>query len=269
MPVLLVETDVLTGVVNVDIAAVELTVNFSGVASAVTVTITRTDPDGSRAIVRGADRATLSAGRFFVVDSEAPLGVEVSYVATGYDTTGMLVVTSNTLAVTIGIDRGQAWLKDPGRPSLAVSPKVVTLPEVTRDIRRGMYHIAGAPFPVVRSDVRHSETGTMVLRTHSIDDAAALDFLFSAGAVLLFQSDPGYGIDQFYFSAGKLTQARFDPRNGFDPWRVFDVEYVKTSAPVGGSGVTVTYSSVTTAYATYQALFDAHDDYLSVLSGGY
>ncbi len=269
MPILLVDIKPLTAVVNAAIAAVELTVDLSRTATAVTVTITRTDPGGQQTIVRGADRAALSGGEFFVVDSEAPLGVEVTYVAVGYSVGGAVVVVSPTVAVTIPVERAQVWLKDPGSPSLAVSPLIVTMPAVTREVRRGIYHVAGAEMPVIRSDVRQSETGTMVLHTQTLPEAAALDYLFASGSVLLFQADPDLGIEQFYFSAGTVDQSRLDPRNGFDPRRDFEIDYIKTSPPVGGTGTAVTWQDAITAYLTWQDAIDGHTDWLSVVSGGY
>lgn len=267
MPIPYIEVEQLTAEVNEDVAAVQLTVDFTAEPTAESVTITRTDPGGVQFVVRGAELAPLSDGRFVVVDTEAPLGVPVTYFATGYTAGGAFVVTSNSVTVTIEITPGQAWIKDPGHPATAVSPLIISLPSTTRPVRRGVYRAAGARYPVIRSDVRSSESGVMELHTLTLEDAADLDLLLDSGAVLLFQCDPTYGITQFYFSADDVEQIRLDPQSGTDPRRDWNIPYDKVLPPVGGSAGLVTWQDVIDDFDTWQDLIDGKSTWLATVSG--
>src|SRR5262245_55174247 len=131
-------------------AGVNLTITMS--ASVTSVTLVRYDPSGFSTYIRAGNTVALTGGQAIVYDFEAPLDVDVYYVATQATPAGSETATSNTVQVVSG---GWSWLKDPGIPTRNLRiPIVTSIAELTRPARSGVFDIINRTAPVVVSAMR-------------------------------------------------------------------------------------------------------------------
>jgi hypothetical protein len=234
-----------------------------------TITVWRVTPDGARTLVRGSDGlldgAPLTSDTILIEDYEAPLGVPVYYYAEARDSTGALVSSRSTAALTLDPGSVQyAWLKDPGQPQRNLRLMVRQAPDWQRAITQAEHRIRGARNPVVLSDVRSGLVGELAVYTLSDDERQHLHWLLDSGNVLLWQAAPGMGVDDTYVTVGAVTEARGGglAQNQLRIWSLplTQVDMPTTVGVAGSAGRTwqdvlsenATWDEVLSTYATWE-----------------
>lgn len=239
------------------------------------ITVHREGPDGGRTLVRGAsgliDQQPITSNLMVIEDHEAPLGVPVRYRITMYDpASGATSTRSSSLVTLTHTDTDECWVKDPGRPYRNMKVVVRSPPEWDRPIQQTVHRVRGRRAPVIRSDVRGSLEGDLVVMTRSDGERAALHQLLDSGDVLLWQAAPGMGVTDMYVSIGTVPEGRI-PGPASEPWRTWTLPLIEVDMPttvgVGGSAGR-TWQDVLTEYGTWQALADSGLTWEQVLLGG-
>lgn len=254
--------------VATDDATASITVTLRELSTAGTISVWRVLEDGSRTFVRGVsgliDNLTSLSDVLVIEDYEAPLGVPVYYYAetrTGATVTGTR--TTDTVTLTPG-DSNYCWLKDPGNPQRNLQLMVAAPPAWEAPIQQAGYQVRGRSNRVTQSDVRGGLEGNLVVWTQSDADTAALKWILSSGATLLWQVTPGVHESDMYVSVGNVGLPRAVPRAD-EEWREWTLPLVQADMPVsvgvaGSAGRTWqdiatefnTWGDVLTAYATWE-----------------
>lgn len=252
-------------------AAVSIVVDGGMWPSAVdTITITREVAGQPPIDVRGVQRLAVVGGYFVGSDSEAPLGVEVTYTLTGYAANGTVVKVVSCAVETTGAAPG-LWVKVPGRPSSTVLVRFRELGEIQSDTIGGTYQILGggtvaqttAQWGGVAAD--RGKIGVTTRRgTHTAQLREALD----QGRVLLLQPVGLTDLDAgWYFvsAARRWNPGEFE--EFAERWWSLDVE--RTEVPAGdGQGVPgVTWQTVIDTYSTWAALIGSVNSWFDLQRG--
>jgi hypothetical protein len=188
-----------------------------------------------------------------VYDTEMPLDVAVSYVASGYLINGTWAVlrsTANAGPVTVGT-AGFAWLKDPTAPGnnmrIAITQRALLaclatgspralgyggISTETRPARSAQLDVNNRENPIVTSKRRGSVSAGLLLAPHTFADRDALRDLLTPGTPLLFQAPGQYGVPDRYMSFGDESVDMLGQRQTFQP-RVFTLPFVVTDAAAG------------------------------------
>jgi hypothetical protein len=229
---------------------VKLDVTASGTPTVSSVTISRTDPDGSTNLVRTTDNGplVLSSGAGTLYDSEIPYGVPVSY----------SVAEGSAPTVTTQLNTGSVW-----RTHLAVPSRSVQLrfrrgsfDTRTRPITQGVFPILGRPTPIViTGSARTAPASSMTVGISQPSDLAALTELLADGSPLLLNADQslGYGIDTAYIAIGTVTETRSYQLLPY-PERDVKMDFQVVSRPVGGTRSAVIWADESAKYATWTAV---------------
>lgn len=259
-------------------AAAYITVTLRELVPGDTITVWRVTPDGTRTPVRGPNGLLvdepLSSNLLIVEDHEAPLGVQVYYLAEARDTGGVLTSSRTTDSVTLDAgDPNLCWLKDPGNPRRNARFMVASAPEWTLPIQQAVVRVKGRAAPVVRSDVRGAHEGPIVVYTRSDDEADAMRRILASGEILLWQVAPlSHEVDR-YVSVGSVPLPRLVPNRDED-WREWTLPLIEQDMPTtvgiaGSAGRTwqdiksefATWADVREAFATWEdVLFNRRRD---------
>ncbi|MER5903042.1 hypothetical protein ABT150_23535 [Streptomyces mirabilis] len=233
------------------------------------LTVYRVTPDGSRTLVRGPSGLlslnVITSDLMIIEDHEAPLGVQIYYLIEIYNPAGTLASTRTSALVTLTLaDVNEAWIKDPGNPQRGCRVLVQRAPDWQRPIEQSAYTVRGRRNKVILSGSRQGLEGDLAIWTRTDGERAALHLLLDSGNVLLWQADPGMGVDDMYVTVAQVTEAR---TGGLaqEPWRAWTLPLVQADMPVttgvnGAQGRTwqdvltefATWGDVRTAYATWE-----------------
>lgn len=236
------------------------------------LTVWRRTVDGNRTLVRGPNglingQATTS-DVMVIEDYEAPLGVSFDYYAEARNTSN--VVTAWRDSPSVFLDPGDVqygWLKDPGQPQRNIHLMIARAPDWQRPISQTEYRVRGRRDSVVLSDVRGGLEGDLVVYTQTDDERVRLHWLLDSGNILLWQTAPGYGVDDMYVAVGQATEAR-GGGVASDPWRTWTLPLKQVDNPttVGVAGSAGrTWQDVLTEYTTWQQVLDNFDSWEDVL----
>jgi len=250
---------VVTATVDATTPSIKLVVDFTATGSAIkataattvyTVTVTE-QTTGQQ--VRGISSAP--GGAIVGIDGEAPFATGLSYVAKAFGVTGNLLATSTAAAITLPVPATGmgTWLKSLATPSLSCNVTTQTLPTWEDDIAQGVIRVKNRPDPIVVSDVRQFDTGTLTVVTKSAAAEAALLALLKSSGPYLLQM-PNAGTADRYVTVGKVSRSR--PSNQFsDSWRVWTLPLTQVvRPPVVGWSVAVpgkTYADTQAAAPLY------------------
>lgn len=217
------------------------------------VVVTRAPAGGVAARVRGLDNVPAPGGGATGFDHEAPLGVLCTYQASIYSTAGVLVMTTTTATATVAAAAYVVWLKSLSNPALSVAVRVMAFPAWAQDIAEGVFRVMGRANPVTVDDVRQSGTGTMVLKTNTTAEIAALRALLAAPGPYLLSSALA-AEDDVYVSVAAHTRTRMT-MVASDGLRTVQLPMTQVDRPAT-SGVPVaipthTYADSTTALPLY------------------
>lgn len=236
-----------------------LELEYTGQTSA---SVTRLDPDGRSRPVRLGEPATLVSGIWAGFDYESWFGEPATYTAT----TGAGSVS--TSAVTLDVDT--IWLRHPGVPSLSLEVDFQGWGTPVRPVNQAALDVLNRRDPVVVSDSRRkSPRGTLTLRTHTLDEMAALLELLDDVTPLLLDVPPAklYGVVHEYLALGDLSEDRLRPDYYPHPWRVWTCPYTVVDRPAGGLVSERTYNTVLVDHATYTSVRTTYDTYTDLLTG--
>lgn len=236
------------------------------------LSVYRVTPDGARTLVRGAsgliDRQVITSDLLIIEDHEAPFGVPVYYRIEIYSAAGVLAGTRTSAAVTLTLaDVQEAWLKDPGNPQRNLRVMVQRAPDWQRPIEQSAYVVRGRRNKVVLSGSRQGLEGDLAIWTRSDEERKALHLLLDSGNALLWQANPGMGVDDMYVNAAQITEAR---TGGLaqEPWRAWTLPLTQADMPVttainGAAGRT--WQDILTEFDTWGDLLDVYATWEDVL----
>ncbi|KOU41251.1 hypothetical protein ADK55_29090 [Streptomyces sp. WM4235] len=258
----LIDAVVVDSSASVTVTLRELTVGY-------TLTVWRVLTGGARTLVRGStgliDGDVIAADQLVIEDAEAPLGVPVYYYVEILPPGGTTPEsrTSATVTITAG-DPNYAWLKDPGRPQRNMLLMVARAPVWQRPVPQAEYKVRGRRNSVVLSDVRGGLEGDLTIFTQTDEERESLHRLLDSGSVLLWQANPGLGVDDMYVNVGAVSEDRGEAIAS-DPWRTWSLPMKQADMPTsvgvaGSAGRTwqdiltenATWADVLAKYATWE-----------------
>jgi hypothetical protein len=236
------------------------------------MSVHRVTEDGTRSLVRGAsgliDHQVIDTDMLVIEDHEAPIGVPISYYIEFYNASGGFASSRASLRFVLTLaDINEAWLKDPGNPQRNMRVVVQVPPDWDQPIQQAVHRVRGRRHPVILSGTRGGLEGDLVIWTRSDDERLALRQLLSSGNVLLWQANPGMGVEDMYVSVADAKEGRIGGR-AQEPWRTWTLPLTEVDVPVttavnGAAGRTWqdvltefgTWSAVQATYATWEAVF--------------
>lgn len=220
--------------------------------------------------VRGIDRIPVVGGTFIGSDSEAPLGVPVTYVLTGLDADGDLVKTVTVTTSTTGAAAG-IWVKVPGRPSMTVRVRGRELGEIQSDTIGGTYQIIGGG-TIAQTTAQWggiaADRGKIGLTTDRGQHTAALQDVLNHGRVLLLQPVGTTDLPEGWYYVASVR--RWNPgefEEFAERWWSLDIE--RTEVPAGeGQGIPgVTWQAVAENYLTWGDVLASVDSWFDLQRG--
>lgn len=235
-------------------------------------TVVRTNPDGSKVIVRSGDLMFTPGGDGFAYDHEAPLEGSVSYQAFGYSYTGALVQTSTSATLTLPAASKAAWLKSVANPSLSMLVKVRTSLEESWDQPTIVFEIPGSRYDVIWGDVQKAMSGIIRTRTKSKAEYTAIRALVGSGVLLLQGSeiDNAFPYDAYIRPVGALSTDRPGDMPGYGlRWPSFRFQEVARPETAGWPLRVPNWTNeiVASSYATYAAFDAAFATYVAQAKG--
>jgi hypothetical protein len=229
------------------------------------LTVYRVGTDGIKHIVRGPngliDRQVITSDLMVVEDYEAPIGVPIGYHIYQYPPGSSLAGTRTTSTVTLTLaDAQEAWLKDPGNPQRNMRVAVERAPDWQRPIEQASYVVRGRRNKVILSGRRQGLEGELAIWTRSDAEREALHLLLDSGNVLLWQANPGMGVDDMYVNVGAVTEARTGG-TAMEVWRAWSLPLTQADMPVttgvnGSAGRT--WQDILTEFATWGDLLNVY-----------
>lgn len=208
------------------------------------LTVNRVTADGSRTLVRGEsgliEQQVIVSDLMVIEDHEAPIGVPVYYSISIYNASGVLASTRTSAAVTVTLpDINEAWLKDPGNPQRAMKVLVQRAPDWSRPIEQAAFVVRGRRNKVVLSGTRQGLEGDLAIWTRTDEERTALHLLLDSGNVLLWQANPGMGVDDMYVNVAQIGEGRIG-QLAQEVWRAWTLPLTQADMPtavgVAGSG---------------------------------
>lgn len=252
----------LTATANTTGGYVTLELSDAGSSS---YTITRTAADGTTSTVRNGEPAVASAGGWLGNDYEAPLDVALVYTAT-LTTTPFTVTTA--APVTLASD-GRCWLGHPGRPGLNVRPLVAELQLTQRTARSQVLAVLGRAKPIGQSLRRNSQEGSLMVRTSTAAEFAALEALIDDGSPLLLRGpDDWVAYGHRYIQVGDVVAERLT-RVGTDARFLVTLPWIEVERPTGPAegGAGFRWDDVIAEYATWADVVAANATWADVTNG--
>lgn len=267
----------------------------------VTVTITRTDPDGGTRPVRTAESAQLVSGAFTCYDYESPFdpggNARITYSAQPSGGSAAFTTTVAALQIT------QAWLIHPGVPDLSQPINGTSLSTVTSMSGATLHNVPGRSNPVPVSDgVRKGATFNLLLKTTAtagtspifpsssifpdtslfpsgtvfpdgplgpwVSSTAALYDLLADTAPLLLQLVYPYttAVEYKWINVGQVTEDRRSNDFG-DPRRIMTLECAEVDRPAGGIASQRTWADLLAECSTWRDVLNRYATWHGVLTG--
>lgn len=200
------------------------------------LSVYRETQDGSRSLVRSSaglvDHQPITSDLIVIEDHEAPLNTPVRY-HIEQNLPGSLTAvnrTSSYVQVTLA-DINEAWLKDPGNPQRNCKVVVNKAPDWQRPIEQTTYVVRGRRNKVILSGNRQGLEGDLAVWTRSDEERGALHLLLDSGNTLLWQANPGMGVDDMYVNVASVTEAR-TAGLAQEPWRAWTLPLTQADMPV-------------------------------------
>lgn len=222
-----------------------LDVNYTSDPTATEVYVSRKPPTPAVDVRTGI--FPLSGGRAVIYDTEAPLGVPVTYLVRGNGAD--VEVTTSPVTLALPDAAGSGWLKDPLRPCSDLmligcwdgdpecEPDLTGVVWLQHDVQSYAsasvaVDIENAARPVGLVHLRKGMRTQLqfLVPTFAIRDKF-LD-LVHTGDVLLFQFDSAFGVADMYVIVGDVLVERLTGDHR-DQLRLFTLPVVVTDAPAG------------------------------------
>lgn len=219
---------------------------ISGMAGS-TVTIVRTNADGTTALVRTANPGQVATAAWF--DYEMPYTQAVSYTATS--NTGDTATATAASLYSLGVTK--PWLVNVGVPGLSLPVTVANVGDRTRAVNQGVHLVLGREYPIVRTDgVRRAPTFDLTLRTVTATEYKAMRQLVGTATTLLLQIVYPNGPRPIYHyvAVGDVTDS--DMVNLSSTYVAWTLPCTVTASPAGLLQAQWTCSGVLATYSTSQ-----------------
>lgn len=222
----------------------------TGLPAGVTqVWVRRIDSGGTIVPVRGGDPYTVNSGGATLVDVEGPYD-DPFYYNVANSTGATLYGNSNGVTIP---STGRSRLIDPTVPSLSVElGTVIGLPDITYAARQGRFDVIGRIHPVVLTGAVQSSTGTLSVRTETLNDRDDMLGVLASGRVLLLSTPGASAVGSIYVSIGDIVETRVLQRYDYAP-RVWTLPLTVVARPIGVPGATAggSWADVISNYATW------------------
>jgi hypothetical protein len=124
-----------------------------------------------------------------------------------------------------------ALLKAPNDPTVNLTVKLSTVPELEFFTPQGVFHVLGATAPTVVADVMTDVRASMLTIQTSNDSEMQALMVLLRNTFLLFHPPPGWQYGPRYIAVGGVRQRPVDPRLALNTFRRFDVSYNEVAAP--------------------------------------
>lgn len=188
----------------------------------------RISPSGAQAAVRGYDPFAVPDGTtvLAVRDYEAPLGVELQYVA---QVDGEANVYDGTILIPTS-PSDDPWLVDLVRPTNSQRVVVTSLPEQAYDAPSGVHWILNRRSPIFTGSVAHTPTFALTFVTATEDARERARANLGNGAPSLLRTPPDQGVGNLYFAVPSWNEQRVS-RLALHPDRRFVVSAVQVDRP--------------------------------------
>lgn len=259
---------VLTATADQTIRSVELLAQSQDGFTAAQISIRRITTGYPTVVVRGANAANATSGTLFLLDQESPLGLTSYYQGKAHYSDGTSSDWSTAVAVSIGCDANEVWIKDVGQHERSRRFVLRELGGRRREARRELHRVRGRKRLVAISDVRGGAEEVAVFGTSTDAERQDLDILVDTGQTLLLQTPPDWGRRDSFQSFGNMQEVRLR-QYGPEHHRNWQVELTEVDDP--GSDRTgvpgATYGEVDTEFSSYASVSQARPTYLSVLAG--
>lgn len=230
------------------------------------ISVYRMGTDGSSTLVRGSsgliDQQLITSDLLIVEDHEAPFGVPVYYRIEIANADGEPASSRSSSPVTLTIaDINESWLKDPSNPQRNMRVLVQSAPDWNRPIEQSTFVVRGRRNKVTLSGKRQGLEGDLSIWTRSDAERESLHLLLDDGNTLLWQANPGMGVDDMYVDVGQVPEGRVN-KLATEVWRAWTLPLVQADMPIaagvnGAAGRTC--QDVITEFATCADLLTVYD----------
>lgn len=227
-------------------------------AGATRVWLQRQSPSGELVWVRGVvDLHVTPPTTLLLFDFEAPLGVELTYIASSANDAGESA-GSNSATITVPSPAADdPWIVDVGFPGNSQQILVESLAELAYDVPVGVHKVIGRRAPIVLSDVAPYPAAELVFVTETEDAREHARATLGNGIPFLFKTGPAQGVGQMYLSVISWKEQR-PSRLAQHSDRRFRVTVQQVDRPDPKLVVPVTM------IATYLDVREGFDDYADV-----
>jgi hypothetical protein len=255
----------LTATVEPDVRAVRL--EYTIPAGGASVTLQRTGPSGTVALLRGYSDAPHAPGLLVARDFEAPIGVPLTYTARTKNGAAAVIDTATTTITLVSEGCADTWLTDLARPINTLKVLIEQLPDLAYATPTGVHDIVGRRTPIVTADIARTPAFELSVLTGSLDERDSARAVLGNGVSVLLRTPPQEGVGNLYFAVTEFHEQRI-LADGMAPERRFVISGRQVDRPdpvLYAPAAPSTYASVKAAYATYAALKAARASYDAVL----
>lgn len=216
--------------------------------------------DGQQPVtIRGAAGVDTSGGLLYIVDNEAPFGVELTYTATN--------PIGGTVTATESLDVTSTWIKVPGHADLGITAVIANHDRVDAyGTPTGVFPIVGSRLPVTVSGTTSARTSAVKLLTTSRAGAAQLLRALQTSPVILIETPAGHALERGYFTITGFSRQQV-ARASADDGSIWELPLIEVGIPSGGSASGgITWDTLAGTYATWTALRVGLASWLDVVS---
>lgn len=230
------------------------------------LTVLRTGPSGTPAIVRGAGELVVTAGSTVIVrDYEAPLGVPLTYTATSWPIATPASTESASDTITVpSSSADNPWLVDLAKPTNTLRVILESLAELEYRQASGVHEVLNRRSPIVTGDLARTPTFDLVFVTLELAERERARAALGNGTPLLVRTPPEHGVGNLYlFPSSGWSEQRVS-RLALETVRRFTVRAQQVERPDPTLYVPTaptTYAAVAAAFADYAALAAARSSY--------
>lgn len=259
----------LTATFSPGTASVSLVVDGSFWASVpASITVERRVAGRETVPVRGAHRVAAVGGYFVGSDSEMDLDSTVTYVVTGYTSSGSAITGAEVTVSTEGGECG-AWLKVAGRPGLNVLTILRNVGDVTSESQGGVYDIAGGRgVAVAEASGTRADRLSLLVGSEDSGHTDRVRAVLDESRIVLVQSCRHRPFDSGWYFIPSVARSMRTQMSEF-PGRNFAFDLVRTGVPAGaGQGLASwSWSALLESYATWQDVYEAFPSWFATAQG--
>lgn len=208
-----------------------------------------------RVEVRGAKHEPV-AGTFVVIDTEVPIGEEVTYYAVGYDASDVPSANGPASAsAALPADGGCPWVHDPLEPLTSVRWKVTDWTERNHGREQETLWPIMSTYAVVVMGMRRRPMTAMTVWTKTDSEAASMRLLISSRTIMI-RPMPDWQWKAGYFVTGdEVREVRRKRGTGSDPERMWTIPLIPVAQPPAELDARLyAWEDIPRLYATWNAV---------------